>query len=243
MGSFPSTGLRRAAWCHTGRHGGFSSAPWNSLNLAEHVGDDPADVQRNRDAVRRALGVQHVQWMQAEHGAQVRSVGPNTPPGVGDVLITTSPGIGLGALAADCVPMALFAPEGILAVVHCGWRGLMVGAVPTALDALEARGASRVDAVVGAAICGACYPVPAERVRQVREHVSAAVAQAALSEAANTIDVRAGVLQQLREHRLPDSVQVIGGCTAEDPDLYSYRRDGLTGRHGIVAAMEPGPDD
>jgi len=242
MGSFPSTGLRRAAWCHTGRHGGLSSAPWDSLNLAEHVGDEPADVHRNREAVRGALGASQVQWMQAEHGARIRQTHPGAPAGPGDVLITTSPGLGLGALAADCVPLALFAPEGILAVVHCGWKGLVAGAVPVTLDALASHGASRVDVVVGAAICGDCYPVPPDRVQQVRSQVSPAVADAATGGAANTIDVRAGVLQQLRDHQLLSAVQVVGGCTAEDPDLFSYRRDGRTGRHGIVAVMEAAPD-
>lgn len=233
-GSF--TGLRRAAWFITGRHGGFSSAPFDAMNLAEHVGDDLAVVARNRGVITEQIGADHTVWMAAEHGARVHHVVSDAPAPPADILITTRSGVALAALAADCVPIAFAAPAGVIGVAHVGWRGLVADTVTSALAACAAVGARDLSVVVGPAICGACYPVPAERIDEVRASCPTDVAEAALSIDGH-IDVRGGVLRQLAAAPLVRDVDVIGGCTATTPALYSYRRDARTGRHAMIAVM------
>lgn len=238
-GTFP--GLRRAAWFITGRHGGFSDAPFDACNLALHVGDDPAAVLRNRALVQTDIGASSVAWMVAEHGDAVLRIDAVASPELApaDVLVTSQSGVGLAALAADCVPLALANPHGV-SVAHVGWRGLVAGTVDAAVGAMAALGPGDIEVVVGPAVCAACYPVPEERCAQVRRACGGAVADAALPRSGH-LDVRAGVLAQLRA--LPSdagqigSIAVHGGCTAEDPGSYSYRRDGRTGRHAMIVVM------
>jgi copper oxidase (laccase) domain-containing protein len=87
--------------------------------------------------------------------------------------------------------------------------------------------------MLGPAICGSCYPVPAERAQEVARVRPEAVTTAADGQPA--LDLRAGLMARLSE--LGATSTLIGGCTAEDPDLYSHRRDGLTGRQGGAVAI------
>ncbi len=111
----------------------------------------------------------------------------------------------------------------------------MVGATVATLADLGTR-PGRV--VIGPAVCGTCYPVPPERSDRVRESCSAGVARAAVVRCPDGqpgIDVRAGVVARLTELAVPaDSVAVVGGCTVEDAGLFSFRRDGVTGRQGMA---------
>ena len=252
-GLLRSPGGHPAIWVATGRSGGVSEPPFNSLNLARHVGDDPMCVQTNLDRVAAEVGARRWAVLDAVHGADVAVVsspdlGASLDTGVVtgvvtgvDALVTSEPGLALIALGADCVTVALAAGSSV-AVVHAGWTGLVLGAVPAAVVALREESESDgVVAVVGPAICGQCYPVPRERAERVRREC--AVADAALVVAANGqpgIDVTAGVLAQLDDC----GVTVVwrdSRCTAEDPNLFSYRRDGRTGRQGIAICLATDP--
>ena len=236
-GLLRSPGGHPAIWVATGRSGGVSAPPFNSLNLARHVGDDPGCVQTNLERVAAHAGAQSWAVLDAVHGADVAVVSSSGVITGVDALVTSQPGLALIALGADCVTVALAAGSSV-AVVHAGWTGLVLGAVPAAVVALRGEsGGDQVAAVVGPAICGQCYPVPRERAARVRREC--AVADAALVVAANGqpgIDVTAGVLAQLDDC----NVTVVwrdSRCTAEDADLFSYRRDGRTGRHGIAICL------
>lgn len=201
------------------------------------MGDDPGCVQTNLERVAAHAGAQSWAVLDAVHGADVAVVSSSGVITGVDALVTSQPGLALIALGADCVTVALAAGSSV-AVVHAGWTGLVLGAVPAAVVALrEESGGDQVAAVVGPAICGQCYPVPRERAARVRREC--AVADAALVVAANGqpgIDVTAGVLAQLDDC----NVTVVwrdSRCTAEDADLFSYRRDGRTGRHGIAICL------
>ncbi len=227
--------------------GGSSHWPYEWANLGSHVGDDPAAVQGARSALAGALGVpvSAMTFMRPDHGRGVAEVRQPTGPapeaelhGV-DALVTDRPGIGLVALSADCVPMVLVEPAArIVAAVHSGWRGLVVDVAGAAVQAIVRAGGDpgRLLALLGPAICGACYPVPAQRADEV-----AAVRPEALTSARDgqpALDVRAGLVARLAE--LGATSVRLDGCTAEDPGLYSHRRDGLTGRQAgaivLVAA-------
>lgn len=230
-----SPGGHPANWVATGRSGGVSGGPFASLNLADHVGDDAASVAENRARCARQAGVGpgRVAVMAAVHGAEVAVVDRGcTVPDV-DALVTTESGLVLLALAADCVPIALAAPdEGIVAVAHCGWRGLVAGVVDATCSAMERLGARRIEAVVGPSVCGGCYRVDAGRLAEVRSRTRQTVAAAAIGD--GRLDLAAGVMVQLGEAGV-DRVRVVAGCTVESPRLFSYRRDGITGRQGMMA--------
>jgi polyphenol oxidase len=223
----------------TDRRGGRSRSPYDSFNLGDHVGDDPADVAANRSRVARELQVpeQRLVWMSQVHGTGVAVVhGPQEGPvAATDALVTATPGLVLCVLVADCVPVLLADHEtGVVAAVHAGREGVRQGVVPAALSAMASLGARarHVTALLGPAVCGACYEVP--------EAMQAEVARVAPSAAVRTragttgLDLRAGVEEILRRAGIPEVVQD-PRCTVEDPSLFSHRRDGVTGRQaGIV---------
>jgi YfiH family protein len=177
----------------------------------------------------------------AVHGADIAEVaGSGVVPGV-DGLVTDTPELALVALAADCVPMAVIGDDGrTVAAVHCGWRGLALDVVGALLNVLDRRGCGVQQAVLGPAVCGGCYPVPEDRAAQVAAACGDAVAAAALVTCADGqagIDVRVGITARLLERGVPAAaIRTVGGCTVEDPGLFSYRRDGVTGRQGILVA-------
>lgn len=226
-----SPGGHPVSWVATGRSGGVSLPPYASLNLADHVGDDPEAVAANRARCARHAGTDALAVMDAVHGAAVAEVDRGgSVPGV-DALVTRTPGVALLALAADCVPIALADPDaGVIGAVHCGWRGLAAGVVPAALAAMRDLGARRISAVLGPSICGSCYEVPASRIDEVRAAVGEAIARTCV--AGRHLDVGAGVRAQLER----DGVRAltVAGCTAEDARLFSFRRNGVTGRQGMM---------
>jgi YfiH family protein len=225
----------------TNRSGGVSHAPWSTLNLGAHVGDAPEHVAENRArlAAELDLDTSRVLYMRQVHGATVvHATGPwpdaQTPPEA-DALVTDTPDLALVVLVADCVPVVLTSPEGVVGVAHAGRRGMDAGVVPAAVDAMRDLGATRVRAVLGPSICPRCYEVPADLREDVatRHPLTASVTYAGTP----ALDVAAGVLAQL--DGIADARQ-LPGCTAERDDLYSYRRDGVTGRFAGVARTRRG---
>ena len=232
----------RVRWAFADRSDGVSLPPYDLGNLADHVGDDIDHVLTNRAALAARVGVDggHVVTMAPVHGNDVAQVaGPSEQPVAEvDALVTTVPGLALLVLAADCVPVLLGdSGRGVVAVVHAGWRGVRSDVVGQTLASMAELGASldRVRAVVGPTICGRCYDVPRERFDDV-----VAVAPEAASVAVRGLpglDLRAAVVARLRAAGV--TPQLHGGCTAETPSLYSYRRDHVTGRHGGVITLLP----
>ncbi len=237
-------GGRPVVWAATGRWGGVSAAPFDSLNLADYVGDEPRAVRENRSRLVDALGMPGGQpaVAGAVHGGQVAVVdGPGTVPGV-DALVTRTPGVVILAMGADCVPIGIVGADGgTVAVAHCGWRGLVADVLGAAVASVRASGTDVSLVVLGPAVCGSCYPVPTERADQVRRGTSEAVGRAALATTPDGqpgVDVRRGLRARLAELGIV-SVSEVGGCTVEDPGLFSYRRDRITGRQGIALGLLP----
>jgi YfiH family protein len=223
----------------TGRKGGVSEGPFASLNLADHVGDESAAVMANRDLAARSVGLSgsDLAVMRAAHGNDWALVSQPGPVESVDILVTTSVGVGLLALAADCVPLALVDPVApVAAAVHSGWRGVVVDAAGTAVAAMVESGAVpyRIQASLGPAICPACYEVSAE----VRDEVTAAASAAFATtlQATPSVAMHAAVIQQLQRAGVRD-IEVDPTCTAQSPDLFSYRRDSVTGRQGVLVTL------
>ena len=230
-----------AGWFAT-RAGGVSGPPWTGLDLGAHVGDDPAAVARNRALLAGAAGLPEgaLALMRQVHGAGVAVVDGPRPDGVPDVdaLVTTTTGLGLVVLAADCLPVLLADPgAGVVAVAHAGRQGLAAGVLQAALAVMHELGArpAGTTAVVGPAACGACYEVPAEMADEVEAAVPGS--RATTRHGTASLDLTAGALGILRAAGVARAAAV-GGCTLEQPERwYSYRRDGVTGRHGGLVRL------
>ena len=226
----------------TDRRGGVSEAPYASLNLALHVGDDPAAVAENRRRLGAVVGDRPIVWMDQVHGRRVAVVseaGGNAVPET-DALITATPGLVLAVMAADCVPVLLrgeraagSGPEGgsaqVVAAAHAGRRGLQLGVVEAVVSRMSALGVQPrgIAVQLGPAVCGRCYEVPTA----MRDEVAAVAPAARTTTRAGrpALDLRAGLVQQL--HALGvQQVHVDPRCTMEDPMLFSHRRDQRTGR-------------
>lgn len=224
--------------CFTDSLSGVSEAPFSAFNLGRHVGDDDVAVTANRVALAEALGSVPIAWMEQVHGAEVARV---TRADVDaertcDAMVTTDAGLALAVMVADCTPVLLADVEaGVLGVAHAGRPGMLAGVVPAALDAMRDLGASMITATLGPSICGRCYEVPRDMYDEARASYPAAAAITWTGTPA--IDVAAGVASQLAEAGVP--FEWIAGCTREREDLYSYRRDGRTGRFaGVIARSE-----
>ena len=226
----------------TSRFGGRSSPPFDSLNLANGVGDRDEDVDSNRSMAATAIGVRadRLAITGSVHGARVRVVDAGgVVPGC-DALVTSDRDLALAALAADCVPVGLADPQaGVIAAVHCGWRGLTVDVVAATVDQMRLVGAKALVAVIGPSVCAPCYGVPRERIAALRSTLSASAFAAACPSEDPVIDVAAAVRAQLAECGVSVEVHV-PGCTMETPALFSFRRDQRTGRHGLLIAQGEG---
>ena len=237
-GSFALEGGRGVAhWVFTDRDGGFSAAPFGSLNLGRHVGDDTAAVEANRQVLSSRVGLhrERVVYMDQVHGDSVAIVDDgHRVPGATDAIVTTTPALGLAVLVADCVPVLMVEPRaGVIAAVHAGRKGVRAHVAVKALQRMVELGAdpAAVHAVIGPAICGGCYEVPAEMREDVAVHAPAA--RALTRAGAPALDLRAAVADELSRHAV--AVAVVGPCTAESVEHYSFRRDGTTGRFaGVV---------
>lgn len=212
----------------TDRNGGVSAPPFDSLNLAARVGDDPERVAENRARVAAAAGFEQDKLRLARqvHGADLLEVSEDDPvvAGEADVLATSRPGVAIGILTADCTPVVVAGLDKV-AIAHAGWRGLVAGAVEAAVQAVgEARAAW-----VGPSIHACCYEVGPEVIEAFRSKglPVAGADRVDPGRAAAFALHRAGVT----------TVAASTDCTSCDPRYFSYRRDGTTGRQGAFVAM------
>lgn len=227
-------------WGITDRHGGVGSPPFAELNLANHVGDVPEVVATNRHRLAHAWGAPAptLRFMDQQHGAVVAQIHQEDerPPSA-DAMVTTNTDLTLVVMVADCVPIVLVDREaGVIAAVHAGRPGMMARIVPRAVARMVDLGATAPEAIVGPSVCPRCYEVPEEMRAQAAAITPAAYGVSRTGTAA--VDVAAAVVAQLREADV--AVRWLPGCTRENPGLFSYRRDGRTGRFaGLVRLLAP----
>ncbi|MFV0532287.1 MAG: peptidoglycan editing factor PgeF [Cumulibacter sp.] len=241
----PSTApdsTRRIRRVLSARSPGASRAPYNSFNLGTHVGDDADAVAQNRARLANAIGVpgSNLVWMEQVHGrgVEIISTPQREPVPMVDALVSNTPGIALNVLTADCVPVLLWEDEsGVIGAAHVGRRGVRLGVVRATIEQMCQLGArpERIDALLGPAICGPCYEVPPT----MQADVEAAAPGSACVTRRGTpgLDLPAGVVAQLTAAGV-SRVQRDHRCTAEDDGLFSYRRDGRTGRQTAVIWIE-----
>jgi YfiH family protein len=222
----------------TDRVGGVSPMPYDTLNLATHVGDDPEAVEVNRRVVAARAGVQpdRLVVLAAVSGGPVARVDASSPAEVGGVeaIVTTEAGLAIGVIAADCVPVLLADDAGgVVGAAHAGRRGVEARIVSDTVQAMVELGAdpARIEAWLGPSICGRCYEVGDDVAAQTL--AVAPAARATTSWGTTALDLPAAVRAELTAAGV-HTVLADPRCTYEDPLLYSYRRDGLTGRQASV---------
>lgn len=216
----------------TTRAGGVSQAPWGSLNLGDHVGDDPAHVAANRARLRRQLPAEPG-WLRQVHSARVVELGREPEPEA-DASFTRESGQVCAVLTADCLPVLLCDRAGsVVAAAHAGWRGLAGGVLEATVAAMQVP-AGEVLAWMGAAIGPQAFEV-GDEVRQAFVNRHPQAADAFLPHPASVPGKWLADIYQLARIRLKHiGVQAIyggGRCTFNEADsFYSFRRDGVTGR-------------
>jgi YfiH family protein len=231
----------------TTRAGGVSAAPYDALNLGDHVGDALADVQANRARLAAAITAQPV-FLQQVHGRVVAHLGSaNAEPLVADASLCTQPGIACTAMVADCLPVLFTDTQGtVVAAAHAGWRGLLgmdgqgvLEAVYKEIRALaqvgQAREAIKIIAWLGPCIGPDAFEVgpevPAAFIAQQPEAAALFVRHGPDKWLANLPGLARLRLQALGVQGIYGNDGSAGWCTVGNPSrFFSYRRSGVCGR-------------
>jgi YfiH family protein len=214
----------------TNRNGGVSQGVYSSLNLGDHVGDVASDVLRNREAITALHGP--MQFMSQVHGNRVAIIEEVTDePPTADALVTGIPGITLAVMVADCIPLLLTSREAV-AAVHVGRRGLVNNVAIKTIEVMREMGAQDISATIGPAICGRCYEVSADIHQEVVTDFP--MADSRTESGSLALDLPKALNAVLQSAGISIDVSQ-SACTVERADLFSYRRDGATGRQaGLV---------
>ena len=222
------------------RHGGGSHAPFDSLNVGYGVGDDPLLVAGNRRRLQEHLGLNFLVSARQVHDDRILSISEpqarDCEHAGFDALITNQPGVGLLIQQADCQAVVLHDPVNrVVANVHSGWRGSVANIIAKTIDRMTADFGSD-PAQMAAAISPSLGPCCAEFVHFLSE----------LPKEFHAHQVRPAYFdfwaisrQQLQEAGvLAAHIQTAAVCTRCDPNYFSYRREGKTGRSATVIALQ-----
>ena len=218
------------------RGGGASTAPFDSFNLGDHVGDDPVAVAANRQHLLDSnAGLEQLQWLSQVHGIDVAQACRDGIVPEADACYSADPGLGCAVMTADCLPLLLCDRAGTqVAAVHAGWRGLLAGVIEQTLQQFNAS-PDQLLVWLGPAISAAHFEVGPE-VRQqflAADDGDDAVARA-FSESPRRGHFYADIYRLARQRLAAAGIDAIYGgglCTYADAQrFYSYRRDGECGR-------------
>ena len=270
----------------TSRFGGYSSAPYNELNLAFHVADNALDVRRNREYIDAQLYLpssKNVVYMNQSHSniaveitkehinlnATNRSSLVENNSGNNDISLDVSAdaiytkikGVAVAVLVADCLPL-LIEIGCYTAAIHVGRVGLLSNIIEITLDAIHEKLLVNknselnselnysINAILGPAICVNCYKLAPEHFKQIislpktddsNDLHSALRTDLIYDVDESTIDLRASAILRIQNWVKSNSKEINVDienhdiCTHEDINLFSFRRDQITGRFaGII---------
>jgi YfiH family protein len=231
--------LHGARVAFSGRNGGVSEPPYDTLNLGILTGDDRDSVRENRTRLAARLdlrpeqvamgwqvhGTDLLEWEAAPVGGGYVDPGVELPKVDGH--LTSAPAVALLVLVADCLPVALVGRRRA-AMLHCGWRGLAGGIVERAVGRFD----EPPSALCGPGIGRCCY--------EVGEEVLAAFRHLPGVADGRMLDLRAVAEHKLRAAGV-EKVQHLDACTSCHEDLFfSHRRDGPeTGRQAGLVWLTP----
>lgn len=218
------------------RTGGVSVGVYESLNLGDHVGDDPARVQENRNRLRAAQSLPaEPHWLTQVHGAHVADLDGPIVDTTADAAITRRRGILCAILTADCLPVLFTDTAGeCVAAAHAGWRGLAGGVLEATVAAMQVE-PSRLLAWLGPAIGPQRFEVGPE-VRDIFVRHDPAAAAAFNAGTGTRHMANLGMLARLRLAALGvGGIFGVDDCTHSQPQrFFSHRRDGRSGRQATL---------
>ena len=171
-------------------------------------------------------------WLRQVHGDRV--VTAEAAPAEmqeADAAVTTTVGLPLVVLTADCAPVALASPGGV-AVVHAGWPGLELGVLGAAVDALRAVAPGPVAAWLGPCVHPGRYEFGPDLLERLVQRLGPDVASTT-DAGTPALDIPTAVRISLARAGVDDFTDV-DVCTSTSPDHFSHRRDGVTGRQAVV---------
>jgi YfiH family protein len=222
----------------TTRHGGISAAPYDTLNLGDHVDDNPLAVARNREFLNRLLPTEPV-WLEQVHGTIVANADHASCRPRADACIARRRNSVCVVMTADCLPVLLCDEMGtVVGAAHAGWRGLCDGVIESTVLAMGVPPLSLM-AWMGPAISREHFEVGGE-VRDAFIKVQPQAASAFVGGEHDKWHADLYALARLRLEALGIS-RIYGGnhCTYRERErFFSYRRDGATGRMGTFVWLE-----
>ena len=226
----PDTALEGVEIRVSTREGGVSQFPYDSLNLADHVGDQAESVAENRRRLAEALPGDGVCWLNQIHGFEVVEGKVGIVPEA-DAHWTNARDLPLAVLTADCLPVVLMATDAsCVGIAHAGWRGLAAGVLESLLSAMPAEPAS-MTAWLGPAISAAAYEVGPEVKMTFEQHYgeeSGDCFQASHSQGYWMANLPALARLRLSRAGVP-AITGGGRCTHGEPEqFFSHRREGPT---------------
>jgi YfiH family protein len=228
------------AVCST-REGGVSHAPYDSLNLGDHVGDDAQAVAANRERFAGALGARPV-FLNQVHGIELVELGADTPDATeADACFTTRKKLACTIMVADCLPVLFCnAAAARVGAAHAGWRGLAGGVLEAALGGFEP---ATTLAWLGPCIGPTAFEVGPEVKAAFESHDSGAAQMFKPHKEGKWLADLPG-LARLRLRAIGIS-QVYGNdggaawCTVSNPSrFFSHRRDRVSGRMAASIWLE-----
>lgn len=216
----------------TTRRGGFSHAPYNSLNIAMHVGDNLDDVSKNRQLLQNNLHLKKpITWLEQVHGNNVISADHPNNSVVADAIYSKEEHTVCAIQTADCLPVLVCSSNNYcVAAIHAGWKGLSNGIIENTIEAL-ALPTKDILVWLGPAIGPQAFVVGEQVLRSFIDKDPAA--KTAFQLIGNK-QWQANLYQlaQQRLHKL-GITSIFGGhyCTFSDSiRFFSFRRNQITGR-------------
>jgi YfiH family protein len=223
------------------------------------VADGDFGVARSEvelEPIRSAVLARPWSWLHQVHGSStVLVAGPGDQAGtMADAAVTAAPGAPLAIHTADCAPVALVSPEGVVGAVHGGWRGLEAGVVQAAVESMRSLGARSVQAVVGPCIRPECYEFGSGELDRLARQFGPGV-RAETSWGSLALDLPAAVRAALHGNGLDgrgggrgdgsrvavDGLEVLPICTSCDRRFYSHRARQDAGRQAMLVWIEGTP--
>lgn len=219
----------------TTRLGGVSRPPFDSLNLAFHVGDDALHVKKNREFLQEDMGISKLVFMNQVHGDTVVFIktGDETP--TCDAMITDRPDIGLCVMVADCIPILFYdAVHQAIGVAHAGRVGSHLHIGEKCAQAMHKAFGTRMHELrifMGPSIHACCYEVGSEVIGGFEKFVHIQDEKYFLDLQSYNRDafLKLGVK--------PEHIEISQECTCDNEDYFSYRRTKITGRFAGVIAL------
>lgn len=216
----------------TNRYGGVSKKPYDSLNLGQHVGDNIEFVEQNRAILKEKVGASKLVFMNQVHGDKVAHILDGNEEPTCDAMICNRPNIGLCVMVADCLPILFYDKKNsAIGVAHAGSVGTALGIGKKTVLAMQETFETKAEDLfvwIGAGIGACCYEVKKEATVGLEEALR-------MREGRYFLDLKSYNEAIFREFGVW-RIEVSSLCSCCEESLFSYRREGVTGRFvGVIA--------